>query len=461
MPEAKDAVVAEPEMYVVGRKSRSVPEADSVRHPWYAWYVVGLLAVVSAINYMDRSALSILSPLIKADLSVSDGQLGLLTGLAFFLFYALCGIPIAYWADRGVRRNIIAMGMTAWSVVTVLTGAAHNATQLFLTRVGVGAGEAGALPASSSIISDYVRPNRRASAFAIQTFGQLCGTTLGLSIAGVAGESLGWRMAFVIIGIPGVLVAIVVRFSLREPVRGSLDSDSHSLRSVKNRVPSLIETARYLWFRRTYRLITFFAVADGFVQFGLSQWWPSFYVRAHGLSVATAGRELGMAVGIGSAIGLLAGGLIGDKLTPRDVRLPLLVGATFTLLSLPTAAISLFIPSSDASILLVGLTWMFWCVPYGATSAAAVRVVDSRVRATASALGTFMTSVFGFGAGPSSVGALSTILGTTFGEESLRYALILPVSVIPVMALLLCFAAKALPSDISRGVMLGEISKKR
>lgn len=447
MHEVEDALAIPTETRFVEAAAYPAKEINGSRVSAYSWYVVGLLAVVNAINYMDRSALSVLSPLIKADLKISDGQLGLLTGLAFFLFYAFCGIPIARWSDRGVRRNIIALSMVMWSVITALSGMVQNVGQLFLSRVGVGIGEAGSLPAGSSIISDYIPPPRRASAYAIQTLGLLSGTMLGLGVAGAIGESFGWRAAFVVLGIPGVLVAIVVRLSLREPLRGRLDSGQVNIGDVSNCVPSLVETIRILWFRRTYRFITLFAVVNGFVQCGLSQWWPSFYVRSYGFSVSVVGSELGIAIGAGSALGLLLGGLIGDKLTPRNARLPLLVGAISVLFSLPILAVSLFAHSASTSLTFVGLAWVFWCIPYGATSAASVGAVDPRMRATGGALSAFATSVLGLGFGPSCVGVLSNFLTGAFGGEALRYALLLPISVIPVMSIMLFKAAKSLSTE--------------
>ena len=429
-----------------------VPKTQSKRSTSsaYVWYVVGLLAVVNSINQMDRSVLSILSPLIKVDLKISDTQLGLMTGLAFFLFYAVCGIPIARWADRGIRRNLICTALAIWSLITALCGIVQTTPQLFLTRIGVGIGEAGSFPASSSVIADYIPPKGRALAFSIQTFGLVSGTTLGLIVAGTLGQWIGWRTTFVAVGAPGVVIAAIVWLTLREPVRGQLDPHLNGKELAKDYAPSLMETIRYLWSRKTFILITLYAVANGFVQYGLNQWWPSFYVREFQLSLSAVGTNLGLAVGIGSAVGLWAGGFFGNKIARRDMKLPLVLGAFAILLSLPTACASLFVPSVKVSFFFISLTWVLWTLPYGSIAAASTNVIDPRMRATAGALITFATSVFGFGVGPSCVGLVSTLLTEYLGHDGLRYAMLVPICVIPVMTPVLCAAARALPHDIYR-----------
>jgi predicted MFS family arabinose efflux permease len=405
---------------------------DGVGSTRYVAYVIGLLTVVNVFNYMDRMALAVLLPSIKADLDLSDAQLGLLTGLAFSVFYAICGIPLARWADRGVRRNIIAMVLGVWSVMTALTGIAQHYWQLFAARVGVGAGEAGCLPPAQSILCDCVPLEKRSGAYAIHTFGLYAGMMVGMLLAGWLAETIGWRMTFVVLGIPGVVLALVVRGTLREPVRGFFDN-------VASEGPglSLRETLKFLWRCRTYRLLTLFGVTNGFLQYGLNQWWPSFYARIYGLTLATTGTYLGLAIGAGSAVGLLTG-----------VQLPLKIGAWATMLALPVVLMSLFAPSAPVSIALVALTALLWSVSNGASAAATFSIVVPRVRATAASVSIFFTSVLGFGLGPFSVGVLSSVLSPTLGSEGLRVALLLPTCMLPVMVVALLAAAKRLPDDL-------------
>ena len=406
-------------------------------------YVVLLLSVVNVFNYMDRMALSVLLPSVKADLNLSDGQLGLLVGFAFSLFYALCGIPIARWADRGIRRNIIAIMLTAWSIMTALSGSAQNFWQLFLARVGVGAGEAGGLPPAQSIICDYVPLKRRSGVFAIHNFGAVVGLMLGMALSGWLAETIGWRWTFVVLGLPGVALAVAVRFTLREPIRGYYDT-----REKNKSVLSSRGAIRFLWRCKTFKLLMLFLVVNGFVQFGLNQWWPSFYGRLFGLNVSSVGIYLGIAIGIGSGVGVLVGGWLADKVVQHDVRLPLVVCAVSTALAVPAALGSLFVASATLSMVLASLTGLFWTVPAGPIVAAVYSVTTSQMRATAGAITIFFTSAVGYGLGPFCVGALSDLLEPTFGVQALRYALVLPVAFLPVMIIVLLAAARALPNDL-------------
>jgi predicted MFS family arabinose efflux permease len=407
------------------------------------WYVVFLLTVVNVFNYMDRMALAVLAPAVKKDLALTDAQLGLLVGLAFSLFYAVCGIPIARWADRGIRRNIIALALGTWSVMTALSGAAQNFWHLFLARVGVGAGEAGCLPPAWSILCDYVPLKRRPTIFAIHGFGLYAGMMVGMVLAGWLGQMIGWRWAFVVLGLPGIAIAFIVRFTLREPVRGSLDG------GATKEVSPFGQTLVALWQCRTYRALIALYVLNGFVQYGLHQWWPSFYVRVFEFSLSSLGVSLGMAVGAGSGIGILLGGLLASKVAARDIRLPLIFGAVATALALPAALGSLFVPSPYVSMICVLLTSILWGVSNGPVAAALNSVVAPRMRATASALSVVFASVFGFALGPFCVGLLSDLLAPSLGTESLRYALLAPVCVIPLMVVALCAIAKHRPTDLA------------
>jgi len=446
----------------------SVAGAGQVR-PLYLGYAIALLALVNLFNYMDRMALAVLLPSIKADLSLSDGQLGLLVGFAFFFFYAVCGIPIARWADRGIRRNIIALALVFWSVMTALSGAAQNFWQLFLARVGMGAGEAGCLPPAQSIICDYVPVRRRSGVFAIHSFGLFAGMVVGMSLAGSLADRIGWRWTFVALGVPGIALALVVRLTLREPTRGGMEGVQHN-----SSQPPLRTTAALLWRCATYRLITATLVLSGFAQFGLNQWWPSFYVRTFDLSLSTVGIYLGIAIGAGSAVGLLIGGFISNKLAQRDVKLPLVMGAFAIMLALPSVFGSLLAPSAEISMMFACLAMVFWSLPSGAAVSASYSVVQPRMRATAGAISIFLISLMGFGFGPFCVGILSDFLTTRYGAEALRYSLLVPACFIPLAAVAMWMSAQRLPADlravsahadqdpqssISRPVMLADSSR--
>lgn len=409
----------------------------------YAWYVILLLATVNAFNYMDRMALAVLAPAIKADLQLSDAQLGLLTGLAFALFYAICGIPIARWADRGNRRNIIALALATWSVMTALSGTAQHFWHLFLVRMGIGVGEAGGLTPAQSMICDYVPPKQRSGMLAIHGFGLIVGMALGIPLSSWLGDAIGWRWTFVALGLPGIALAAVVRFTLREPARGCLDAtqDDRTRESLRG-------TLAVLWRCRTYQLLLLSMIVGGFVSMGFFQWLPSFYARTLGLSLSSVGGSLGLAIGLGSGIGAIVGGVLANKVSQRDIGLPLHLSAMAIPFALPAAVGALFVSSVVSSVLLLWLTVMLLSLPGGTVLASLYSVTIPRMRATAGAISIFGTSVVGFGLGPLCVGLLSDILEPSLGTGALRYALLAPIGLVPVLAILYYAAGKTLPRDL-------------
>jgi predicted MFS family arabinose efflux permease len=415
--------------------------ADSSR---YVWYVICLLCVVNMCASMDRMALAVLAPLIKAELRLSDTQMGLLTGLTFTLFFAVSAFPIARWSDRGVRRNIMAIALVVWSAMTAVSGAAQNFWHLFVARVGLGAGEAGCSPPQASLVCDYVPLHRRTGVFSVTSFGAYAGTMIGMVAAGSLGEIIGWRWTFVALAVPGFALAALVRFTLREPTRGTFDA-----RKSDQAVASSRETLQFLWRCKTYRWLILFLLANGFAQYGFNQWWPSFYERAFGLSVSTVGVYLGIAIGSASALGLLVGGLLGNKVAQRNLRLPLVIGAASIGLATLPATGSLLASSASVSIFLVWLTWLFLSISFGPITASANSVVKSRMRATALAVSILFSSGLGAGLGPLFVGMLSDILQPLFGAEALRYALIAPLCLMPVMAVTAYAASNTLLGDLS------------
>ena len=407
-------------------------------------YVVGLLAVVNVFNYVDRMALAVLAPAIKADLDLSDAQLGLLIGFAFSLFYAVCAIPIAWHADRGSRRNIIAVSVGLWSLMTAACGAAQNVVQLFVARMGVGVGEAGCIPPAQSLIADIVPPARRPGAFAVHTLGLYVGMLLGMALAGWLGDQIGWRATFAVLGLPGIALALVVRLTVREPVRGGLDvgrsSDPVPLRKA------LDTLAR----NRTYRMLLLALIANGFMQFGLIYWWPSHFVRTSGAEMGTIGVYLGLAVGVGSGVGVLLGGAVANIVGRHSLRRPLVLSAGATLLALPGMLASLLLASFWQAIVCVFLAAVAWSICNAPIVAAVQSVTAPRMRAVASALGILLTSLLGAGLAPLLVGTLSDLLAPTFAADALRYALLLPALVAPALAVAIYLSSRTIEQDLAR-----------
>ncbi|MDC0933984.1 MFS transporter, partial [Gammaproteobacteria bacterium] len=276
-------------------------------------YALGLLTVGYCFNFIDRQLLSILQEAIKADLGLSDGQLGLLTGFAFAMFYVSAGIPIARWADRGNRRNIVAYAIGIWSFMTAISGLAQNYLQLFLARIGVGIGEAGGSPPSHSIISDIFPPEKRATAISIYSTGVNIGILFGFLFGGWLNEFFGWRVAFAVVGAPGIVIALVIRYTLKEPIRGLSEG-----RVVNTAVAPLGDVLGLLWSRRSFRHMAIAAGLNAFAAYGTVNWQASFFIRSHEMGTGELGTWLALSSGLLGAIGILGGGIIADKLAPRD-----------------------------------------------------------------------------------------------------------------------------------------------
>jgi len=282
--------------------------------PSARYYAVGLLTLVYTFNFIDRQLLAILQESVKADLLLEDWQLGLLTGFAFAVFYVTAGIPIARWADNSNRRNIVALAVGTWSFMTAISGLAQNYTQLMLARIGVGVGEAGGSPPAHSMISDMFPPENRATALSFYSMGVSFGILFGFLFGGWLNEIFNWRVAFFIVGAPGLLVALAVRFTLHEPIRGLADN-----RTVSESVP-ITQVLELLWSRLSFRHMAFGAALNAFAGYSISNWSASFFIRSHEMSTGELGTWLGLSQGLGGAIGVFFGGYFAEKLARNDVR---------------------------------------------------------------------------------------------------------------------------------------------
>ena len=297
--------------------SVDVKDVGSKRPKWstYQKYVIGLLLVVYTFNFIDRQIIAILSPAIKAELGLSDTQLGLLKGLPFAIFYALFGFPIARLADRKNRVTIISVAIALWSGMTVLCGAAQSYIQLLLARMGVGVGEAGCSPPAHSLISDYFPKSQRATALGIYSLGISFGTLFGILLGGLIADAFGWRWAFVLVGLPGILLAIIVKLTLKEPVRGTMDGLAK--RATAPTLP-IAESFVKMWGIRSFRVLCFSGALSAFCSFALALWIVDFLFRSHGLTYANLTWPLAMVIGIGGGIGTVEGGYVADLWGGKD-----------------------------------------------------------------------------------------------------------------------------------------------
>ncbi|MAG29774.1 MAG: MFS transporter [Deltaproteobacteria bacterium] len=383
-------------------------------------YALGLLSLVYAVNLMDRQLLSILLEPIKQDLGISDTALGFLTGFAFAIFFSVAGIPIARWADRGSRRDVIAIGLVLWSLATAASGLALSFVHLALARIGVGVGEAAGNPPAQAMISDYFPPERRATAIAVFTMGANVGIMMGLVAGGWLADQVGWRQTFLIVGLPGIALALVIRLTLREPSRGASEG-----RGDIDAPPSLAEVLRYFARMRTYRHICAATALYNFASYGFLAWVPTFLIRVHEMSPTEVGLSLGPIAGIAGAAGTLTGGLLGDRLGLRDVRWRMWIPAVGGLGTAPFLFAFLFLPDASQAVLCYVPIAFFGAIWSGPTYAIVQGLAKLRMRAMAAAVLIFALNFFGMGLGPQIVGLLNDLLDVRFAGEAIRYSLLL------------------------------------
>lgn len=383
------------------------------------YYTLAILTIVYSFNFIDRQLLSILQESIKADLGLSDSQLGLLTGFAFAVFYVIAGIPIARWADRANRRNIIAMSVGLWSLMTALSGFVQNYSQLLLARVGVGVGEAGGSPPSHSIISDIFPPRSRASAIAFYSTGVNIGILFGFLLGGWLNEFFGWRVAFIIVGAPGILLAILVRMTVAEPIRGLLENKKVSEQSIPFK-----DVLNVLWSRISFRHMAMGAALNAFAGYSTSNWTASFFIRSHGMTTGELGTWLALIMGLGGAIGVLSGGLLADRLSPQDKRWYVWLPALTGFICVPFMVAVYLVEDPYTALMLSIVPGVLFNVYLGNTIATTHGLVGLRMRATASAILFLILNIIGLGIGPWSIGLLSDSLAPSLGDDSLRQAML-------------------------------------
>ena len=383
-------------------------------------YALSVLVVVYTFNFIDRQILSILLEPIKQDLGLSDSALGMLTGFAFALFYATLGIPIARFADRGNRRNLIALALTIWSGMTALSGLAQNFWHLLLARIGVGVGEAGCSPPAHSMIADYFPAENRATALGIYSLGIPFGILFGFIAGGWLNEFFGWRVAFFVVGIPGVLLALLVRYTLREPPRGMAEG-----RVADEQQPTVMETFRFLWSKRSFRHMAVGGGLTAFVGYGVVTWVPSFLIRSYGMSTGDVGTYLGLILGIPGGIGIALGGYLADRYGARDTRWYLWVVAVALIACVPLSFGVYLSATAFASLMFLIIPILLGNFYQATTFSQTQGLVSLRMRSVAAAVLLFILNIIGLGAGPQAVGILSDVLQPQYGDESLRYALLI------------------------------------
>ncbi|ALM90953.1 MULTISPECIES: spinster family MFS transporter [Alteromonas] len=397
-----------------------VEKADTSRA--YRNYVLVILTLVYAFNFIDRQIIGILSPFIKADLGLDDAQLGLLKGVYFAILYTVVGIPIAWLADRYSRVNIIAISLTLWSGFTAASGLAMNYTQLALARIGVGIGEAGGSPPSHSIISDLFPKEKRAGALAVYSLGIPFGVMLAFFASAffLQGGSADWRTVMISVGLPGVLLALLLKFTVKEPKR------TESVQTEDAEKPSVSASLKTL-----LKIPTWWGMALGisfgsFGNYAISTWIIDYYVRAFaGLDITQLLIAFGIINGSAYALGVWLGGYIADRWGKQNKKAYALLPAIALIIGVPALYFSLQVNDLWLSVGLMTFL-LFTSGSYlGPSFAMAQTLAPINVRAMSTALFFFVLNIIALGGGPTITGIISQALVPSLGEvEALRQSLL-------------------------------------
>jgi predicted MFS family arabinose efflux permease len=409
---------------------------------------LGVLLGVYILNFLDRQIVAILAEPIARDLSLNDAEIGVLTGLSFALFYTTVGLPIARYADRPKtdRVRLIAISMAVWSAMTALCGFGANFVHLLLARIGVGVGEAGCTPPAHSLITDLAPPEKRARAFAIYQLGPPVGGLIGMMLGGVLADTIGWRNTFIVVGLPGIFLAIVVTLLLRDP-RHAVKT---SVRSTMSPGLGTREAFRIIFASRAMRRLLVVGALASFSIFGILIWTTIYFQRSHGLTPGETGIWFGLVNGIASIGGVWLGGLIGDRERKRGAQHLLSVVAIAMILAVPFYLAAFAVADWRMSMALlfpaILLTWLYVAPYYSAVQG----LVPPLARATASAVILFLQNLVGAGIGPVLLGIASDLLKPQFGDESVRTVLTVSCMVSLIAGLVLWSTRQFLPEELDK-----------
>lgn len=432
------------------------PPTSPATGPLYRAWVLFILVVVYTFNFVDRVIVGILAEPIKRDLSLTDTQLGLMSGAAFALFYTCLGIPIARLADRTSRTWIMTAALAVWSGFTALCGQALTFTQLLLARVGVGVGEAGGVAPAFSLISDYFPPAQRARALAVFSFGVPIGSGLGMLFGGLVASAVDWRVAFFSVGLGGLVLAPILRLTVREPARGALDAQgaAPALPTTPPARDSIVDVCRALARTPSFFLLAFGASSASIVGYGLLFWMPSFFMRSHGLTLAETAWFVGLGTLVFGIAGIWLGGWAGDRFGARRRAAYAIVPGVMLVAMVPFLAAAVLVPSTVAAFVLFSVPMTLNASWTGPVYSAIQHLVAPRMRATASAIFLFLINLIGIGGGTLFVGALSDALAPRFGADALRYSILVATGFYFVSGVLFAAASRRLHAEWHGGERL-------
>lgn len=377
-------------------------------------WVLILMTLTYTSSFMDRTVLSIIQNPIKEELGLSDTQLGVLGGFAFALFYSTLGIPVARLAERMDRRWLITISLAIWSVATAASGFARGFASLFAFRVAVGVGEAGASPPAHSLITDYFPPHRRGAAFSIYSLGVSAGVLIGSIAGGYVAQAYGWRMTFAIFGIPGVVLAILIPLTIREPQRGRLDPP----RPAGEALPTLGDVLRRFARKRALFHSVAGASIAAFGSYSIISFSAPFFIRAHGASLPEAGLFLGLTSGLSAGVGIFFSGLITDRASRRDARWAVWIPAMGFVLAVPLYIAGFLVPTKSTAMAILLIPPALQYLYLGPTMGLMHNLVTPRMRATTTAILYLAVNLFGMGLGPPVTGFISDTIAASMGGSA-------------------------------------------
>jgi MFS family permease len=410
----------------------------------YRHYVLAAMTGVTTLNYLDRVLMALVLQPIKSDLKLSDTQLGFLTGIAFALFYATLGIPISRWADRGNRVTITSLAIGLWGLTVMSCLYVTNFTQLLLARVAAAVGESGCVPPTYSLVGDYFpKAGERARALAIYIASNPLAYLIGFILGGWLNEHYGWRMSFFIVGLPGLLMAVVVKLTVSEfPQRVSPTHAS----SIE--VPRLLDVLKHLWCQRSSRQLIIGFILFMTLGLGLTPWYAAFLIRSHGMTTAQIGIWFGLIVGIGGAVGMVFGGYVAGRWWADDESKQLRLTALMSVVLVPCLALFLLIPQRSLALMaLVPMVLVLNCFS-GPMYALMQRLVPPNMRATTLSVALLLANLIGLGLGPQIVGIVSDALKESSGADSLRYAMLAIAPVAAWAAVHFYLASRSITQDL-------------
>uniref|UniRef100_UPI001ABBD204 spinster family MFS transporter n=2 Tax=Burkholderia stabilis TaxID=95485 RepID=UPI001ABBD204 len=409
--------------------------------------VLGMLLLVYALNWIDRQIIGILVIPIKHELGLTDTQLGTLGGVAFAIFYAGLGIPIAWLADRKSRTWIITISLGLWSLFTALCGTATNFWHMFAYRMGVGVGEAGGVAPSFALITDYFPKHLRSRAIAIYAFGIPIGSAAGIMLGGWIANAVNWRTAFIVVGLAGLLLTPIFRVLVREPVR-AVEGRTSTLETAAP--PSLSAIVALLVRKPSFLFLAFGSSLASLMNYGLVFWLPAFFSRTFGLGLTTISMGYGTVVLVSGVLGVWLGGWLGDRFGPDNPAAHVRVGAAMLAAAVPFYIAGLMMPSAFVALLLFVVPAALSYVWFSPIISSIQLLAPPPARATASACFLFINNLIGVGLGSLILGALSDAMRAHFGEQSLRYSILCGLTLYVVSSILFAAATRYVNRDCVR-----------